>query len=253
MVVEDGLTGWCGAVTRWENGMVVLEDRHGKIRSFPLGKGFLLDGRLVELVTPVSSSTPVQRTASGSRIGPRRGAKIALPSRIFVEGTHDAELVEKIWGDDLRHVGVVVEPMHGVDDLVAIIDDFDPEPGRRLGVLVDHLIPGTKEMRIVDQVRQGSYADVVMITGHEFVDIWAAVKPERVGLQAWPQIPRTMEWKHGICAALGLAHAEQADIAHAWKAILARVGSYKDLDKRMVTEVEKLIDFVTQDHLRDIE
>ena len=29
-------------------------------------------------------------------------ARVARASRIFVEGRHDAELVEKVWGDDLR-------------------------------------------------------------------------------------------------------------------------------------------------------
>ena len=41
-----------------------------------------------------------------------------------MEGKHDAELVEKVWGHDLRIEGVVVEPLHGVDDL----------PGDRAGV-----------------------------------------------------------------------------------------------------------------------
>ena len=39
----------------------------------------------------------------------RAQARVARQSRIYVEGRHDAELVERIWGDDLRHVGVVVE------------------------------------------------------------------------------------------------------------------------------------------------
>ena len=57
--------------------------------------------------------------ASGSVVGPAGRAKTALASRIYVEGRHDAELVEKIWGDDLRHVGVVVEHLGGIDDLLA--------------------------------------------------------------------------------------------------------------------------------------
>ena len=81
-----------------------------------------------------------------------RPAKVAAASRIYVEGRHDAELVEKIWGDDLRHVGVVVEYLGGIDDLPAIVAEFAPGPGRRLGVLVDHLVAGSKESRIVAQV-----------------------------------------------------------------------------------------------------
>ena len=52
---------------------------------------------------------------------PQARAAVARASRIYVEGRHDAELVEKIWGDDLRVVGVVVEYLEGVDDLPAIV------------------------------------------------------------------------------------------------------------------------------------
>ncbi|MGL5406371.1 MAG: DUF3097 domain-containing protein [Propionibacteriaceae bacterium] len=248
MVVEESLSDFCGAIVRWENGLVVLEDCRGKQRSFPVGAGFLLEGKPVELKVPPRTNKLPTHTASGSRIGPTQAARQALPSRIYVEGRHDAELVEKIWGDDLRHVGVVVEYMGGIDDLPEIIASFAPEKGRRLGVLVDHLVPGSKESRIVEKVAKGPYAEWVFVTGHDYIDIWAAIKPERVGLRAWPQISRDAEWKHGICEVLQLPHQEQADIARVWQAILARVRSWKDLDAKLLTEVEKLIDFVTQDH-----
>ena len=246
MVLEDPTSGFVGAVLRWENGLVVLEDRHGKRRSFPLGPGFWLDGRPVALVAP-RRATPATRThtASGSRVGPTAPAKVALPSRLYVEGRHDAELVEKVWGDDLRHVGVVVEYLGGIDDLPAIVAAFGPEPGRRLGVLVDHLVPGSKESRIAEQVT----GDYVMVTGHRFVDIWTAVKPATLGLPAWPTVPRGVDYKKGICAALGWPSATQADTAAAWKRILGRVRTWTDLDPALLTEVEKLIDFVTADHL----
>ncbi|MDQ1543827.1 MAG: hypothetical protein QOK08_1465, partial [Actinomycetota bacterium] len=80
---------------------------------------------------------------------------------------------------------------------------------------------------------------------HPFVDIWQAVKPSRVGLREWPVIPRDIEWKHGICAALGWPHEGQADIARAWKQILGRVDSYADLEPLLLGRVEQLIDFVT--------
>lgn len=82
-------------------------------------------------------------------------ARTALASRIYVEGRHDAELVEQVWGADLRVEGVVVEYLGGVDDLAAIVAEFNPGPGRRLGVLVDHLVTGSKEARIADSVRRG--------------------------------------------------------------------------------------------------
>jgi hypothetical protein len=249
MVVEDATTGFCGAVLRWENGMVVLEDRHGKRRSFPIGAGFLLEGRPVSLRAPQQTvSQAPRRTASGSAVGPRKRAQTALPSRIYVEGRHDAELVEKIWGDDLRHVGVVVEFLGGVDDLERIVTDFAPAAGRRLGVLVDHLVPGSKESRIADRIAAGPWGDYVLITGHPFIDIWQAVKPDRVGLTSWPDVPRSMDWKAGICQQLGWPSGSQADIAQAWQAILGRVESWTDLERPLLTQVETLIDFVTQDH-----
>src|SRR5690348_15486934 len=54
LVVEDVETGWVGAVVRTEKSggihLVVLEDRRGKNRSFPLGPGFWVDGAPVKLV-----------------------------------------------------------------------------------------------------------------------------------------------------------------------------------------------------------
>ncbi len=247
LVVEEGLTGFCGAVVGWENGIVVLEDRKRRRRSFPIGRGFLLEGRPVELVTPRKTAPPARtHTASGSRMTPPTAARVAAPSRIFVEGRHDAELVEKVWGDDLRHVGVVVEYLGGVDDLPQIVTDFAPDQRRRLGVLVDHLVPGSKESRIVEQVARGRYGPYVLVTGHEHIDIWQAVRPQVLGIPAWPQIPRGTDWKRGTCAALGWPHQDQADIASVWRSILAKVTSWTDLDRKLVTEVERLIDF-TQD------
>lgn len=249
MVVEVGDSGFCGAVVRWEHGAVVLEDRRGAQRAFPIGGGFLLDGQPVVLrIPPKKGAASVKYTASGSRVGPTEPAKVALPSRIYVEGRHDAELVEKIWGADLRHVGVVVEFLGGIDDLPSIVSDFRPEAGRRLGVLVDHLVPGTKEARIVAQTMRGGYGDYVQVLGHSFIDIWQAVKPERVGRKAWPEIPMDVDFKKGTLAALGLPHEDQRDVARGWQAILGRVRSWRDLEPELNTIVEQLIDFVTADH-----
>ena len=247
MVLEDATTGFCGAVTRWENGLVVLEGRGDKRRSFPIGYGFLLEGKPVAVKVPPRAAgragAVAGRTASGSVAGPAEKAKVALPSRIYVEGRHDAELVEKIWGDDLRHVGVVVEYLGGIDDLVSIVAEFQPGPGRRLGVLVDHLVAGTKESRIV----AGLDSAHVLVTGHPFIDIWQAVLPQRVGLDAWPQVSRRVDWKTGISTALGRPVRSQADIAATWQWILGRVRDWHDLDPALPREVARLIDCVTTD------
>ena len=241
LVVEDSEGRFCGAVVSHEKGAVTLEDRHGKRRVFPLTPAaFLLEGQPVTLIPPAAAPRPSgpTRTASGSVAAPRAPAKVARASRIYVEGKHDAELVEKIWGDDLRDVGVVVEYLEGIDDLPAIVADFSPAPGRRLGVLVDHLVKGSKETRIVSGVRSPD----VLIVGHPFIDIWAAVRPAAVGIAAWPQVPPGQPWKEGVLRAIGWP----PDTAAGWQRILRSVRSYADLAPELLGRVEELIDFVTE-------
>jgi hypothetical protein len=245
LVVEEAVSGFCGEIMRVERdlGTVELEDRHLVRKVFPLGPGFLLEGKPVVLVAP-SGTAPSRptRTASGSRSVRDTRARVALPSRIYVEGRHDAELLEKVWGDDLRVEGVAVEYLGGIDDLVAVVQEFDPDAERRLGVLVDHLVPGSKETRIAQQLSGRSH---VLVVGHPYVDVWQSVKPDRLGLEVWPVVPRGTDWKHGVCEALGWPHADQADIARAWAYILGRVDSYADLEPSFLGRVEELIDFVS--------
>ncbi|WP_329564114.1 DUF3097 domain-containing protein [Kitasatospora sp. NBC_01266] len=244
LVVEEATTGFCGAVVRCEKtaeGLTVtLEDRFGKHRVFPLvPRGFLLEGKVVTLVRP-SGPAPARgpgRTASGSIAVRGARARVARESRIYVEGRHDAELVERVWGDDLRIEGVVVEYLEGIDDLPAIVAEFAPGEGRRLGVLVDHLLPGTKEHRIASAVT----GEAVLVVGHPFIDIWQAVKPASVGIAGWPEVPRGEVWKEGICRRLGWP----VDTPAAWKRILASVDSFRDLEPQLLGRVEELIDFVT--------
>ena len=245
LVVEESQGRFCGAVVGYEKGAVLLEDRHGRRRVFPLTPAaFLLDGKPVTLVPPApvkpAASAGPPRTASGSVAAPpseRARAKVARASRIYVEGKHDAELVEQIWGNDLRDVGVVVEYLEGIDDLPAIVTSFDPVPGRRLGVLVDHLVPGSKETRIAARVRSPH----VLVVGHPFIDIWAAVRPSAVGIRAWPVVPPGQPWKEGILRALGWP----PEVPAAWQRILRSVSSYADLEPELLGRVEALIDFVT--------
>ncbi|WP_460841033.1 DUF3097 domain-containing protein [Nocardioides marmoraquaticus] len=248
LVVEEVSTDWCGEIVQVERdlGTVTLEDRRGKRRTFPLGPGFWLEGLPVVLVAPTRKGPAAPtRTASGSVAVAGVKARVARASRIYVEGRHDAELVEKVWGDDLRIEGVVVEYLDGVDDLGEHLRDFQPGPGRRVGVLVDHLVRGSKESRIAESVRRSPVGKHVLVVGHPFVDIWAAVKPERLGKKAWPTVPRDVEWKHGVCQQWGWPHRDQADIARAWKHILGGVRGFQDLDPQLLGRVEELIDFVT--------
>lgn len=231
-VIEEVETDFVGEIVRIDRDLhtLTLEDRKGKRRTFPLGPGFWLEGKPVILTPPVTRTAPAKptRTASGSVAVDNVKARVARESRIFVEGRHDAELVEKIWGDDLRIEGVVVEYLGGVDDLADHLVSFKPGPQRRVGVLVDHLVKGSKEARIAESIRRSAVGQHVLIVGHPFIDVWQAVKPGRLGLEAWPNVPRSIEWKKGICQHMGWPHRDQADIARAWKHILGRVNSFGD-------------------------
>jgi hypothetical protein len=199
-VVEDPASGFCGAVVRVDVREGTLEDRHGRQRVFPLRPAaFLVDGLPATLVVPPPAAKGPVISASGSVKVANLAARTARASRIWVEGIHDAALVETVWGHDLRVEGVVVEPMHGMDDLAAVVADFGPAPHRRLGILVDHLVEGSKETRAARAVAGPD----VLVTGHPFVDVWQAVKPSVVGIRAWPAVPRGTDWKTGVCAALG--------------------------------------------------
>jgi hypothetical protein len=248
LVVEEVTTDWCGEIVRVERdlGTVVLEDRKGRQKTFELGTGFLLEGVPVILRAPARRAPAAPtRTASGSVAVPGTKARVARASRIFVEGRHDAELVEKVWGDDLRVEGVVVEYLEGVDDLAAQLQDFRPGPERRVGVLVDHLVPGSKESRIAQAIRSTPAGTHVLIVGHPYIDIWQAVKPQRFGKDDWPTVPRGVDWKKGVCQAWGWPHRDQADVARAWRHILGAVRHYGDLEPELLGRVEELIDFVT--------
>ncbi|GAA3334051.1 DUF3097 domain-containing protein [Curtobacterium sp. C1] len=280
MVLEDPDSGWAGAVVGLEAGNVSLEDWKGRTRAFPFTGQFLLEGELVTLGRPqapvgrsggarpaagptggaaapagrIGAAPAVRhasdggrlRTASGSFAVEQQRARVALPSRIMVEGRHDAELVEKVWGADLRVEGVVVEYLEGVDNLAEVLDEFRPSRDRRVGVLVDHLVPGSKESRFADAVMRGKWGAHVLVVGHPFVDVWQSVKPSRLGLTAWPTIPRSIEWKKGILQHLGWPADEQADVARAWQRILGQVRTFADLEPQLLGRVEELIDFVTE-------
>ncbi|MFG6504292.1 DUF3097 domain-containing protein [Microbacterium sp. P05] len=245
LVVEVAADGYVGAVVGLSSGAVELEDRRGKRRLFPLGPGFLVDGQPVVLVVPEAQPSGKRRTASGSFAAESSRARVARASRILVEGRHDAELVEKVWGADLRAEGVVVEYLQGVDLLADLLDAEPPTSERRYGVLVDHLVPGSKESRIAEAVARGRHGAHVRIVGHPFVDVWQCVTPETMGIARWPEVPRSIEWKVGICRAFGWPAEDQADIARAWQRILGRVTTFRNLEPALLGRVEELIDFVT--------
>ena len=250
-VVEDVASGFTGAVIGIERSggvhVVVLEDRRGVRRGFPLGGGFWIDGEPVTLVPPTAAAPAAPaRTASGSRRVEGARARTARASRIWVEGVHDAELVEKVWGEDLRLEGIVVEPLHGVDDLAGAIRAFAPGPRRRLGILVDHLVTGSKEERLAaEAMRVPGAAGNVLILGHPYVDVWQVIKPSVLGIPAWPVVPKGQDWKTGILRGLGWPHGSKEATGLGWKRLLSHVTTYADLEPSLLGRVEELIDFLT--------
>jgi len=229
-----------GTIVGFDPNWVTLRGEDGReFRQRNEPGAFSYQGTAITLVRPeVTPNAPtVEKTASGSIAVPNAPARVARPSRIYVEGIHDAELIERVWGDDLRLEGLVVQPLHGADDLAEIVRTFGPRPGRRLGVLLDHLVEGTKETRIAAEV---DHPDV-LITGHPYVDVWQCIKPGVIGVERWPVIERGTDWKTGVCSALGI----DAEPGVVWKQLLANVSGYTDLEPSFVGAVEELIDFTT--------
>lgn len=239
LVEADG--GFVGEVVGATAREVILRDRRGRERRFSLEPGlFHVDDRRVRLVLPERTAPAAPREPSVSNSGSiaveDAPARVAKASRILVEGVHDAELIEQVWGHDLRVEGVVVDVLHGADDLEAVVREFGPGPLRRLGVLLDHLVPGTKEARIAANVRHRD----VLVTGHPFVDVWQAVRPEVIGIAAWPAVPMGEDWKAGVAARLGFPDHQEL-----WRRIRTSVTTWRDLDRSLIRAVEELIDFVT--------
>jgi len=238
LAVEDRSSRFRGEIVRWNAEGVTLQDHKDYVRHFTWKPGgFILTGKAVTLVRPAATREATQLiTASGS-IGGDGRARIARATRIWVEGKHDAELVEHVWGDDLRELGVVVEPLHGADDLASAVGEFAPSSKRRLGVLLDHLVPGSKESQIAETVHDAN----VLITGHPFVDVWAGIRPKVLGLDEWPDIPKgDVPWKEGMCAALGVP------FDGFWPRLRNQVKTFADLRPELVGAVEQLIDFVAE-------
>ena len=242
LIVSQRGTPFTGTVVEARGDLVRLRDsttgHEHRCRLTP--GGFEVAGTPVTLVVPRPrpAEGPAARTASGSVAVPTAGAQVARASRLLVEGRHDAELVEKVWGDDLRIEGVVVEMLDGADHLDQVVRAFGPRPGRRLGVLLDHLVEGSKEQRIAAAV---DHPDV-LITGHRYVDIWQAVKPSVIGLKAWPDVPRGESWKEGVLTRIGVS----AEPGRFWAHLLGKVTSWTDLEPGLIGAVEQLIDFVTE-------
>lgn len=98
-VVEVLADGYVGAIVghekTYDGDFIRLENNQGKTRLFKLRPGaFLVDGIRTTLTKPQPAARP-QRSNSGSTRVVNAPTKVAAPSRIWVEGVHDAAIVEK--------------------------------------------------------------------------------------------------------------------------------------------------------------
>lgn len=232
-----------GTVVRFIEGVeITLSDELGTNKTFKPTPGlFKYEGELVALRAPKATGPKTPSiTASGSIAAAPSSARIARPSRIWVEGIHDAELIERVWGDDLRYEGIVVEQLDGADDLKERVAKFMPTRKQRLAILLDHLVEGTKESYIAAEITNEN----VLILGHPYVDIWQAIKPGAVGIDHWPAVPKNEDWKTGIIKRID-HNATGIEPGQFWKHLLGKVNTYSDLETPLVNSVERLIDFVT--------
>ncbi len=233
-----------GRITRFTGDAVEVRDSAGAkhmLRNRP--GAFAVNGETVTLVRPVPAAgaagtvgptgSATRRSAAGAIVAVDQKAHVARASRLWVEGDHDARLVERIWGDELREMAVVVEPLGGLDNLVADIDGFGPGPGRSLVVLADHLVEGSKEQRIAARVDSPH----VLVVGHRYVDIWQCVRAKSVGIDHWPDVPRGEDWKAGVCRRLGWSNPREG-----WQRVLTAANDFSDLDTDLVNALELALD-----------
>jgi len=241
LTVEVASADFVGTLTAIDARQVEVTDRRGRVRYFARTDGaFIVNDQRVTLLapdlpTPRTQTRPV--SASGS-VSLSHKARVARPSRIYVEGVHDAALLEQVWGDDFRLAGVVVQPLHGADDLAQHVAAFKPSAQRRLAILLDHLTVGTKESRLKATINDPN----VLIVGHDFIDIFAAVKPERLGIERWPDIPHGEDYKQGLATRLGYT-----DSAGLFQVVSQAVRSWTDFDQSLIRSVEEALDFVTKE------
>jgi hypothetical protein len=233
-------SGRRGRVSRFTGEVVEISDSAGRLHTFGNRPGaFAVAGETCILVAPGAAGGPAtRRSAAGAVVAVEQEARVARASRLWVEGDHDARLVERIWGDELRELAVVVEPLGGLDDLAERVAEFRPGPGRSLVVLADHLVAGTKETRIAGAVTDPH----VMVVGHPYVDIWQCVRAGSLGIDHWPEVPMGTDWKTGVCDALGWGTP-----AEGWQRVLGAARSFADLDPALVNALERALDhFATE-------
>ena len=209
-VVEEVTTDWCGEIVAVDRDLhtLTLEDRRGKRRTFPLGPGFLLEGRPVILAAPVRGGGPGEADAYGVRLGrrPRRQGPGRPGQPDLRRGPARRRAGREGLGrrpaDRGRGRGV---PRRRRRPRPTTCATSGPAPSAGSACSSTTWCAGSKESRIAQRIAKSPVGKHVLIVGHPFIDIWAAVKPERLGLQRWPDVPAQHRVEEGRLPAARLA------------------------------------------------
>lgn len=228
-------SGCRGRISRFTGEVVEITDSAGRLHTFRNRPGaFAVSGETVSLANPKTAQRSATKvSAAGAVVESDQRARVARGSRLWVEGDHDARLVERIWGDELREMAVVVEPLGGLDDLADRVAAFGPGRGRSLVVLADHLVAGSKETRIADRLDSPH----VLVVGHPYVDVWQCVRAKSLGIDKWPDVPIGVDWKTGVCDELGWGTPVDG-----WRRVLAAAETFADLDPALINALETALD-----------
>ena len=197
--------GFCGDIVTITAEAVTLRDRQGQHRQFRYKPGgFLIDGKPVTLVRAGPRS---QRRPAGDqqRLG-RRPPAGAAQRRHGQPDLGRGQATTPSWSSTCGATtcaswGSSSSRCTASTTWSAWSAEFAPSPAapaRGAGRPPRRRLEGGAPRR---QVRGPD----VLVTGHPFVDVWAGVRPQVIGLDAWPDVPRGVEWKEGMCDALGVS------------------------------------------------
>jgi hypothetical protein len=114
--------------------------------------------------------------------------------------------------------------------------DFGPAPHRRLGILVDHLVEGSKETRAAHAVAGPDCSSPASVRRRV-----AGGEAVVVGIRAWPVGAARDGLEAPVCA----PRCAGASRPTGRVGCSGPVRSYRDLETPLIGAVEQLIDFVT--------
>ena len=249
MVVEDAQTGYVGAVVRIEYGRMELEDRRGRRKPFPIGPGYLIDGKPVILTAPrraaPAAPKPAPRRVRSRCRARRRRSRWPAGSTSRADTTPNSSsrcgatiCASRVWSSNTSAASTISPP-----------SSRSSSPGRAVGWACWSTIwsPVPRRPASPTAVRRGARRRAH--TGrrpsvHRHLAGGQARAARHLGVAGRARAASTGST---ACAKRWAGRTrEQADIARAWQRIRGRVRDWNDLEPALIGRVEELIDFVTQ-------